>query len=148
MIDTVIVSHQGPQIHYNIRLHGICFLNIGIQQPSVDRPFCSDKQNKIAAGLVGNFPEFVDANVLKEYDRVKRMQYIRYRRTCPDKNTSIIDISLLEYWGWLTKASEALAAYLAGKLSEKEAMAIIYVPTKDELLEQISSELTLETAAM
>jgi hypothetical protein len=26
-------------------------------------------------------------------------------------------------------------------------MAIIYVPTKDELLEQISSELTLETAA-
>ena len=75
------------------------------------------------------------------------MQYIRYRRTCPDKNTSIIDTSLLEYWGWLTKASEALAAYLAGKLSEKEAMAIIYVPTKDELLEQISSELTLETAA-
>ena len=33
-------------------------------------------------------------HVLKEYDRVKRMQYIRYRRTCPDKNTSIIDISL------------------------------------------------------
>ena len=86
-------------------------------------------------------------HVLKEYDRVKRMQYIRYRRTCPDKNTSIIDISLLEYWGWLTKASEALAAYLAGKLSEKEAMEIIYVPRKDELLEQISSELTLETAA-
>jgi hypothetical protein len=86
-------------------------------------------------------------HVLKEYDRVKRMQYIRYRRTCPDKNTSIIDIWLLEYWGWLTKASEALAAYLAGKLSEKEAMAIIYVPTKDELLKQISSELTLETAA-
>ena len=57
-----------------------------------------------------------------------------------------IDISLLEYWGWLTKASEALAAYLAGTLSEKEAMEIIYVPRKDELLENNSSELTVETA--
>lgn len=85
--------------------------------------------------------------VLKEYDRVKRMQYIRYRRTGPDKIISIIDISLLEYWGWLTEASEALAAYLAGKLSEEEAMTIIYVPKKDELLEQISSDLTLEAVA-
>ena len=85
--------------------------------------------------------------VLKEYDRVKRMQYIRYRRACPDKITSIVDLTLLEYWAWLTKAAEALAAYLAGNLSEEEAMAIIYVPRKNELLEQISSELTVETAA-
>lgn len=85
--------------------------------------------------------------VLKEFDRVKRMQYIRYRRTGLDKITSIIDLTLLEYWVWLTKATEALAAYLAGNLSEEEAMAIIYVPRKDELLEQISSELTVETSA-
>ena len=52
-----------------------------------------------------------------------------------------------EYVQWLAAATDARDRYLAGELTEEEAMAIIYVPKKDELLEQISSDLTLETAA-
>jgi hypothetical protein len=62
LIDTVIVSHQGPQIHYNICLQGIRFLKIGIQQTPLDQPLGANKQNKIAAGFVGDFPELIDAN--------------------------------------------------------------------------------------
>ena len=44
-------------------------------------------------------------------------------------------------------ASNARNRYLAGELTEEEAMAIIYVPRKDKLTGDNSSELTLETAA-
>lgn len=48
-------------------------------------------------------------------------------------------------WGstWLTKASEALASYLVDEISEDEALAIIYVPKKNEILESNSAELTV-----
>lgn len=52
-----------------------------------------------------------------------------------------------QYRDWLQTATDARDRYLAGELTEEEAMAIIYVPKKDELLDNISSELTLETAA-
>jgi hypothetical protein len=85
--------------------------------------------------------------VRKEFERAKKRQYLRYKRTGPDKITSIIDLTLLEYYAWLTKAADALGAYLAGELSEEDALSIIYVPTKDELTGDNSLELTLETAA-
>ncbi|MBR4291745.1 MAG: hypothetical protein IKT52_14075, partial [Oscillospiraceae bacterium] len=85
--------------------------------------------------------------VRKEFERAKKRQYLRYKRTGPDKITSIIDLTLLEYYAWLTKAVDALSAYLAGELCEEEALSIIYVPTKDELTGDNSSELTLETVA-
>ena len=48
---------------------------------------------------------------------------------------------------WLTAATDARNRYLAGELTEEEAMAIIYVPRKDELTGDNSVDLTLETAA-
>ncbi len=44
---TAIVSHTIPQIHYNICLLGIRFLNIGIQQPPLNHPFRSDEKDKL-----------------------------------------------------------------------------------------------------
>ena len=44
-------------------------------------------------------------------------------------------------------ATNARNRYLAGELTEEEGMAIIYVPRKDELTGDNSSEMTLETAA-
>lgn len=41
---------------------------------------------------------------------------------------------------------KAFFPFLAGALTAEEAMAMICVPTKNELLVQISSELTLETS--
>lgn len=81
--------------------------------------------------------------VVGEFDRCKKMQYVRFLRTGPDKKPSIIDITPPEYWTWLANATEALASYLVGELSEDEALAIIYVPKKTEMIENNSSEYTL-----
>ena len=86
--------------------------------------------------------------VVAEYNRIKDMLLHRLDRITPDKKPSPIDLTRSEYYQWWNKATDAKDRYLAGELTEEEAMAIIYVPTKDELLEQISSDLTLETAAM
>ena len=72
----------------------------------------------------------------------------RVDRALGDKKASLIDMSYDQYRDWLRSATDARNRYLAGTLTEEEAMAIIYVPKKDELLEKISSELTLEAAAM
>ena len=85
--------------------------------------------------------------VTSEFMRIKDMLFHRKDRAGEDKKSSVIDLTDGEYVQWLAAATEARDRYLAGELSEEEAMAIIYVPTKDELLEQISSDLTLETAA-
>ena len=85
--------------------------------------------------------------VTSEFMRIKDMLFHRKDRAGEDKKSSIIDLTDGEYVQWLAAATEARDRYLAGELSEEEAMAIIYVPTKDELREKISSELTLETAA-
>lgn len=81
--------------------------------------------------------------VVREFDRARKMQYVRFRRTGPDKMPSIIDITPPEYWAWLTKATEALASYLADEISEDEALAIIHVPKKRDMLENNSAEYTL-----
>ena len=85
--------------------------------------------------------------VTSEFMRIKDMLFHRKDRAGEDKKSSVIDLTDGEYLQWLAAATDARDRYLAGELSEEEAMAIIYVPTKDELLDQISSDLTLETAA-
>lgn len=85
--------------------------------------------------------------VTSEFARIKDMLFHRKDRVGDDKKASVIDLTDGEYVQWLAAATDARDRYLAGELTEEEAMAIIYVPTKDELLEHISSELTLETAA-
>lgn len=82
--------------------------------------------------------------VVREFDRCKKMQYVRFLRTGPDKMPSIIDITPPEYWAWLAKATEALASYLADEISEDEALTIIHVPKKQDMLENNSSEYTLD----
>ena len=76
-------------------------------------------------------------------NRIRR----RLERTCKDKKKSPVDLTDDHFCLWKHKAINAKKSYLAGELTEEEAMTIIYVPKKDELLEQISSELTVETVA-
>jgi hypothetical protein len=85
--------------------------------------------------------------VTSEFMRIKDMLFHRKDRAGEEKKSSVIDLTDGEYVQWLAAATDARDRYLAGELSEEEAMTIIYVPTKDELLEKISSELTLETSA-
>lgn len=86
------------------------------------------------------------SRVLSLFEHTKDMMYHRFDRTEDDKEPSVVDITYDQYTDWLDSATKARDRYLAGELTEAEAMAIIYVPKKDELLEHISSELTLESS--
>ncbi len=101
---------------------------------------------RIAPGLKKRERDAVH-KVTSEFMRIKDMLFHRKDRVGDDKKASVIDLTDGEYVQWLVAATDARDRYLEGELTEEEAMAIIYVPTKDELLEQISSDLTLETAA-
>lgn len=86
--------------------------------------------------------------VTSEFMRIKDMLFHRKDRVDEDKKASVIDLTDGEYVQWLADATDARDRYLAGELTEDEAMAIIYVPKKDELTVNISSEVTLETTAI
>lgn len=81
--------------------------------------------------------------VTSEYMRVKDMLFHRKDRACEDKKSSVIDLTDGEYVQWLADATDARDRYLAGKLTEEEAMAIIYVPKKGEMLADNSAECML-----
>ena len=85
--------------------------------------------------------------VTSEYERIKNMLFHRRDRMGGNKKSSVIDLTDEAYIQWLTAATDARNRYLAGELTEEEAMAIIYVPRKDELTGDNSVDLTLETAA-
>ena len=72
--------------------------------------------------------------------------YQRFYRADDDKGQSVVDMTYDQYNDWLDAATKVRDRYLAGELTAEEAISMICVPTKDELLEQISSELTVETA--
>ena len=92
--------------------------------------------------------ERVAANrVLSELDRVGKMLYSRLNRTGDDKEPSIIDITDAEYQAWISTATDAKKRYFAGELTDDEAIALFYIPKKQELLSLISADYTLETAA-
>lgn len=55
-----------------------------------------------------------------------------------------IDLTDDELVQWLETATAAKKRYLAGELTEKEALAIIYVPTKKELIDENLVEGTFE----
>ena len=81
--------------------------------------------------------------VVKEFDRIKKMQYIRYQRTGPDKKPSVIDITLPEYWAWLESATNAINHYLIGEISQNEAFAIFHVPKKQDMIQDNIAERTV-----
>lgn len=49
-----------------------------------------------------------------------------------------------QYFSWLEKATLARDQFLAGEISEEDALASIHVPTKKELLEKESADYTLD----
>ena len=67
---------------------------------------------------------------ISEFMRIKDMLFHRKDRAGEDKKSSVIDLTNGEYVQWLAAATNARDRYLAGELSEEEAIAIIYVPTK------------------
>ena len=64
----------------------------------------------------------------------------RVDRALGDKKASLIDMTYDQYRDWLLSATDARNKYLSGKLTEEEAMAIIYMPTKDEMIESMGGK--------
>ena len=80
------------------------------------------------------------SRVLTEYNRVKDMLLHRLDRTCDNKRSSPIDLTYADFCKWQKAASDARCSFLAGDISEKEALQIIHVPTIREA--QISATVT------
>ena len=60
-----------------------------------------------------------------------------------NKKSSVIDLTDDELVQWLETATAAKKRYLAGELTEKEALEIIHIPRKRELATDNSAEYTL-----
>ena len=73
------------------------------------------------------------SRVLTEYNRVKDMLLHRLDRICEDKRSSPIDLTYADFCKWHKAASEARCHFLAGLITEEEALQIIHVPTIQEL---------------
>lgn len=108
-----------------------------------DRIVRDGKTCKQIAPYLKRKEKIAASRVLTVFKQVKNRMEKRYNRTGDDKEPSIIDITYDQYFEWLLSATDARNRYLAGKLTEDEAIAIIYVPKKDELLQNNSAEYTL-----
>ena len=73
------------------------------------------------------------SRVLSEYNRVKDMLLHRLDRTCDDKRCSPIDLTYVDFCKWQKAASKARYRFLAGEITEEEALQIIHVPTIQEV---------------
>ena len=82
--------------------------------------------------------------VTSEYERIKNMLFHRRDRMGGNKKSSVIDLTDDELVQWLEAATAAKKRCLAGELTKKEALAIIYVPTKKELLADHLEDDTIE----
>ena len=71
--------------------------------------------------------------VLTEYNRVKDMLLHRLDRTCEDKRSSPIDLTYADFCKWQKAAFDARCRFLAGEITEEDALRIIHVPTIQNL---------------
>lgn len=84
--------------------------------------------------------EFARFNhVVSEFNHAKDRLLRRLERTGYGKKPSPIDLTEWQYFSWLEKATLARDQFLTGEISEEEALKIIHVPTKKELMEKESS---------
>ena len=80
--------------------------------------------------------------VTSEFERIKDMLFHRRDRMGGNKKASVIDLTDDEFVQWLETATDARNRYLAGELTENEALEIIHVPRKNELIANNSEECT------
>lgn len=91
-----------------------------------DRVLKDDKTCKDLGPALKHKLQAQNKKVVEEFDRAKQRMYKRYERALdPNKKASKRDLSYAEYYEWLENATEARDAYLAGTLSEKDALKVI-----------------------
>ena len=71
----------------------------------------------------------MNKTVVEAFDRARQRMYKRYERARDlNQNPSEKDLTLSELYEWLDSATQARDSFLAGKMSEEEALEIIVVP--------------------
>ena len=91
-----------------------------------DRPLKGSKTCKDLGPGLKHKLQAQNKKVVEEFDRAKQRMYKRYDRALdPNKKASKIDLSYGEYYEWLEAATKARDTYLAGKISEEEALNVI-----------------------
>lgn len=91
-----------------------------------DRIVRDDKTCKVMGPILKHKLQAKNKKVVEEFDRAKQRMYKRYERaTAVNKKPSDKDLTYAEYYEWLEDATAARDDYLAGKISEGEALAII-----------------------
>ena len=98
-----------------------------------DRIIRDGKSCKQIAPHMTHRERTASSRVLTEYNRVKDMLLHRLDRTCDDKRSSPIDLTYADFCKWQKAASDARCRFLAGEITEEEALRIIHVPTIREL---------------
>ena len=94
-----------------------------------DRIIKDEKSCKVWGPILKHKLQAQNKKVVEEFDRAKQKMYKRYERaTDTNKKASPKDLTYLEYYEWLEKATQARDDYLAGKLSAEEALKVIKVP--------------------
>lgn len=93
-----------------------------------DRELKNGKSCKELAPALKHKLDTKRKKVIEEFDRAKRRMYKRYERTENfGEKPSNKNLSYNEYYTWLKRATDARDRYLAGTLSEKDALKIIDV---------------------
>ena len=98
-----------------------------------DRIIQDGKSCKQIAPHMTHRERTASSRVLTEYNRVKDMLLHRLDRTCDDKRSSPIDLTYADFCKWQKAASDARCRFLAGEITEDEALQIIHVPTIREI---------------
>ena len=71
----------------------------------------------------------MNKRVVEAFDRARQRMYKRYERARDlNQNPSEKDLTLSKLYEWLDSATQARDSFLAGKMSEEEALEIIGVP--------------------
>lgn len=83
-------------------------------------------------------------HVVSEFNHAKDRLLRRLERTGYGKKPSPIDLTEWQYLSWLEKATLARDQFLTGKISENEALSIIHVPTKKEMMSKESADCALD----
>lgn len=109
-----------------------------------DRIVRNGKTCKQIAPYLKRKERIAASRVLSQFEHTKDMMFHRFERTGDDKESSIVDITYDQYANWLSSATRARDRYLAGELAEEEAMTIIYVTKKDEMIESNSADYTFD----
>ena len=136
-------GHLANRYHFRSPASYYCFLLLNFieRKPTVELCRCCGRffvpktkrktlycdrviRNKKTCKDLGKYDAGCD-KVIEEFDRARQRMYKRYERTRDFNQTTDKSLTSAELYDWTAQATEARDQYLAGEMSEDEALKII-----------------------